>query len=200
MTRPEKTIAKLQEGGPLTIAAIGDSLTQGWLVQKGYLSFLSEMLRDRYPRSECAILNRGIPGDTAEGGLLRIRDDVLDCDPDCVLIQFALNDAFMGVRVERYGNFVQAMIDAVKNETDAETVLVTSVYLDNNGEYEMALKYYGMLARLAESNTIPIARVHEYWHKKIQEGINFRSLVQYDLIHPRVEGYRLMAEAIMELF
>ncbi len=200
MIRPEKTIAKLREGVPTTIVAIGDSLTQGWLVQKGYLSFLAEMLHDRYPKSECSILNRGIPGDTAEGGLLRIREDVLDYGPDCVLIQFALNDAFIGVRVDRYGNFIQAMIDAVKNETSAEAVLVTSVYLDNSGEYEMALKFYGMLEHLAESNAIPIARVHEYWLKKVNEGIDFRSLVQYDLIHPRAEGYRLMAEAIMELF
>jgi lysophospholipase L1-like esterase len=42
--------------------------------------------------------------------------------------------------------------------------------------------------------------VHEYWKKKITDGIPFESLVQYDGVHPTEGGYRLMAEAVMELF
>ena len=49
MIRPEKTIAKLKSGEDVKIVAIGDSLTYGWLVSKGYLDFLKEMLRKRYP-------------------------------------------------------------------------------------------------------------------------------------------------------
>ena len=45
-----------------------------------------------------------------------------------------------------------------------------------------------------------MARVHEYWKTKIAEGAEFSNLVQYDRVHPTVEGYRLMAEAVMEVF
>lgn len=198
--KPENTISKLKEGGPLTIVALGDSLTQGWMVRKGYIDFLEEMLVEKYPRSNPSILNRGIPGDTAEGGLQRVRMDVIDENPDCALIQFALNDAFTGYSAERFRNNIQAIISNIREDTDAEIVLVTSVCLGNGLEDTMANRFYSQLESLALENELPLARVHEYWKERIAAGIEFRTLVQFDQVHPTTEGYRLMAEAIMKVF
>ena len=198
--RPEKTIARLASGQMTTIVALGDSLTQGWMVRKGYLDFLREMLTERYPGSRFSIINRGVPGDTAEGGLYRLRDDVIDCDPHCTFIQFALNDAFIGFNADVFKNTVRSIIDSLKSDTDSEITLITSVYIHDSKENVMAERFYGKLEELASEYSLPIARVHEYWKRKIQEGMLFSKLVQYDRVHPTVEGYRLMAEAIMELF
>ncbi len=198
--RPEKTIERMKSGCLVKIVALGDSLTQGWMVSKGYLDFLYEMLKTRYPESRLTILNRGVPGDTAEGGLYRLREDVLDCDPDCVLVQFALNDGFMGIPPQVFQNQLGTIIDHVQNDTEADIVLLTSVFLDDNRENEMAMKYYQKIQDLARKNHLPMARVHEYWKTKIAEGAEFSNLVQYDRVHPTVEGYRLMAEAVMEVF
>ncbi len=195
-----KTIDRLSQGTHTAIVALGDSLTQGWLVNKGYLVFLGEMLRERYPRAQFSIINRGIPGDTAEGGLSRVREDVIDEDPDCVFIQFALNDAFIGHPVERYKRSLQSIIDRIRENTDAEIILLTSVHLGESRDNATAAPFYAKIEELAAENSLPVARVHEYWRKKIQEGVEFRSLVQFDMVHPTVEGYRLMAEAIMEVF
>ncbi len=195
-----KTIDRLSQGTHTAIVALGDSLTQGWLVNRGYLVFLGEMLRERYPRAQFSIINRGIPGDTAEGGLSRVREDVIDEDPDCVFIQFALNDAFIGHPVERYKRSLQSIIDRIRENTDAEIILLTSVHLGESRDNATAAPFYAKIEELAAENSLPVARVHEYWRKKIQEGVEFRSLVQFDMVHPTVEGYRLMAEAIMEVF
>src|SRR3990172_12452360 len=96
----EKSIKKLKAGETLTIVALGDSLTHGWLVRKGYLDFMSEMIKSRYPHRTVKIINRGVPGDTAEGGLARLEHDVIDLNPDLVFIQFGLNDAFSGISAE----------------------------------------------------------------------------------------------------
>jgi len=37
MIRPERTIEKLKRGEKVIIAALGDSLTQGWMVRRGYV-------------------------------------------------------------------------------------------------------------------------------------------------------------------
>jgi acyl-CoA thioesterase-1 len=195
-----KTIDRLSQGTHTVIVALGDSLTQGWLVNKGYLVFLAEMLRERYPGAQFSIINRGIPGDTAEGGLSRVREDVIDEDPDCVFIQFALNDAFIGHPVERYKRSLQSIIDRIRENTDAEIILLTSVHLGESRDNATAAPFYAKIEELAAENSLPVARVHEYWRKKIQEGVEFRPLVQFDMVHPTVEGYRLMAEAIMEVF
>ncbi len=198
--KPLRTIAKLKSGAETTVVALGDSLTQGWMVRRGFLDFLAEMLRKAYPESRFRIVNRGIPGDTAEGGLHRLRADVLDHNPDCVLIQFALNDAFCGYGVEQFGQYVQWMVDEIREDGDAEIVLVTSSYVGNNRETRFVENFYRELENLAAVNGLPLARVHSYWKKRIGEDVEFRTLVQADLVHPTTAGYKLMAEAVMQLF
>jgi hypothetical protein len=66
----------------VTLAAIGDSLTCGWMARKGYVDFLQEMLREKYPESRFSILASGVPGDTADFGLYRVETDVLHQAPD----------------------------------------------------------------------------------------------------------------------
>jgi lysophospholipase L1-like esterase len=46
-----------------------------------------------------------------------------------------------------------------------------------------------------------VARVHEHWKQQVKSGaVDFQELVQFDGVHPTVNGYRLMAEAVMEVF
>jgi len=194
----KKSIRKLTSGEPIRVVALGDSLTQGWMVRKGYLDFLAEMLEKKYPNCEVTIINRGIPGDTAEGGLFRLREDVLDNDPDLVFIQFALNDAFMGVDPDRFKNTIKSIVEQIRVDTDAEILLITSVPIMHESEDIMVEKFYSRLADISEEEDVDIAPVHRYWKKKISEGVDFRGLVQGDMVHPNVEGYRLIAEAIME--
>ncbi|MBP7734485.1 MAG: hypothetical protein KA369_00800 [Spirochaetes bacterium] len=196
----QKSIKKLTSGEHLKIIALGDSLTQGWMVRKGYLDFIAEMLQSLFPDCDVSILNRGIPGDTAEGGLYRLREDVLDGDPDLVFVQFALNDAFTGVPPAQFKNTIKTIVDHIRTDTDAEILLLTSVPIMHQDVDFMAENFYSRLSEVSSEESIPIALVHQYWKKKMSEGTDIHSLVQADMVHPNVEGYRLMAEAIMEVF
>ncbi len=201
MTKPQKTIEKLRSVESATIVAIGDSLTYGWMVRKGYLDFLKEMLTEKYPKNGFRLINKGIPGDTAEGGLHRLDPDVFFYDPDCVLVQFALNDAFVGYTPEDYRLNVETIISEIQGNTKAEIVLVTSSYIGENQWNEVIERsFYGRLEDLARKYGLSIARVHEHWKRWVRAGGDLRELVQSDGVHPTVMGYRLMAEAVMQLF
>jgi lysophospholipase L1-like esterase len=125
---------------------------------------------------------------------------VLHQAPDCVFIQYAINDAGYGFTVNQFKNNIRGIIDKIRQAGDADIVLVTSGHIGGHGENHFAEEYYEQLEALGETNGLPVARVHEHWKEKITAGVDFRSLVQYDLVHPTVAGYRLMAEAIMKLF
>lgn len=198
--KPIKTIKKMEEGHDVTIAAIGDSLTNGWLENKGYLDYIAEMLKHKYPHSTLTIINKGIPGDTALGGLNRLENDILSQKPDAVFIQFALNDAFLGFSPSEYRKNIQGIIDRIKGALKADIILITSTFLGYELGGDVANIFYGVLDKIAEKNEIPIAKVHEYWEKHIDSKDHFRTFVQNDFIHPNEKGYRLMAEAIMEIF
>jgi acyl-CoA thioesterase-1 len=192
----EKTINKLKTCKSLKIVALGDSLTYGWMVEKGYLEFFEESISIRYPESIIEIVNRGVPGDTAKGGLLRLAGHVISAKPDLVLVQFALNDAFTGHPVSQFKENISSIITGIKANTSAEILLVTSSALEG-ADKDIAGKYYSALSDIATDKGIPIALTHEYWEQKIAQGTEFETLVQSDRIHPSEEGYRLMAEAII---
>lgn len=200
MIKPARTINKLIDGTPVTIVALGDSLTQGWMVSKGYIDFLREMLPIIFPKSRFKLINSGIPGDTADSGLSRLRWDVLHYNPDCVFIQYAINDAFSGFTEQQFKSTIKGIIDKINENGDADIVLITSGYIGDTDDNRHVEGYYRQLEILGEDYGISVVLTHEYWKKKIRDGMPFGSLVQYDGVHPTEEGYRLMAEAIMNHF
>ena len=200
MVKPTRTINKLTSGTPITIAALGDSLTQGWMVDMGYIDFLEEMLRIKFPESRFKLVNSGIPGDTADSGLYRLAGDVLYYKPDCVFIQYAINDAFSGFTEQQFKKNIKGIIEKINENADTDIILITSGYIGDNDDNRHMERYYHQLTVLGEDYHIPVALVHEYWKEKVRDGIALESLVQYDGVHPTEGGYRLMAEAVMELF
>ena len=92
------------------------------------------------------------------------------------------------------------MVMKILAATTAEILLVTSVALANDSENQMIEAYYQRMADVAEEEGAALAGVHAYWGKKIAAGLPHSSLVQSDGVHPSVEGYRLMAEAIGNVF
>ena len=198
--KPTRTIDNLSTGTPITIVALGDSLTQGWMVSKGYIDYLKEMLHVKFSQNRLNLINSGIPGDTADSGLYRMKWDVLRYNPECVFIQYALNDAFSGFTEQQFKRSIKGIIDNIRDNGDAEIVLITSVYIGDNDDNRLVEGYYHQLEILGRDYRIPVVLTHEYWKKKIREGILFGTLVQFDGVHPTEEGYRLMAEAIMNIF
>lgn len=198
--KTDKTIEKLLSGTPAVIVALGDSLTYGWMVSRGYLDYFKEKIYDKFPERKLNLINKGIPGDTSQGGRHRLRGDVLRYEPDCVLVQFALNDAFSGYSPEQFKGNIEEIINGIKESSSSEIVLVSSVCLGSDRENAFIEVFYSQLEELAQCYQLPVARVHEYWKKKISEGVDFENLVQSDFVHPTSEGYRLMAEAVMEVF
>lgn len=201
MLKPSRTIQKMKSGVPVTIAAIGDSLTAGWMVRKGYIEHFKEMIIARYPLCILKIINRGSPGDTADNGLYRFKWDITRHNPDCVFIQYAINDASLGFTVDQFRGYVEGMMKEIRDTGDADIVLVTSSYIGDNQDNGYIAGFYRQLEILGNEYKLPVALTHKYWKQKIdEEEVDFLSLVQYDMVHPTELGYRLMAEAIMQLF
>ncbi len=199
MMRPDRFIQNMKEGHSLSLVALGDSLTQGWLVSRGYLDYLGEMLRDAYPSCRVNITNRGIPGNTSEDGLARVGRDVVSLQPDLTFVQFALNDAYTGVSHPEFRENVRSIIRQVQESTDSEIMLLTSVPLMDEAENRHAEKFYGVLKELSLEYNLPLAEVHIHWRRRMNGGLDPADLYQWDGVHPTEEGYRVMAEAIFVL-
>lgn len=195
-----KSLKKLNSGEEVKIVALGDSLTYGWMTEQGFLDYLMIMITKKYPDSKFKIINRGVPGDTAKDGLRRTESDVIRLLPDLVFIQFALNDAYTGFSPADFQKNIESIILKIRENSDTEIALITSVAILNPEENKIAEEFYTKIYECGERYNLPVAEVHKYWKEKISSGIRHSILVQSDGIHPTEKGYELMAEAVFMLF
>ncbi len=97
---------------PVTVAFLGDSVTQGCFeiyctgpetietvfdAASAYSSDFKTIFASLYPRVPLNIINCGISGDNSERGLARLEKDVLPYHPDLVVVSFGLNDSCGGL-------------------------------------------------------------------------------------------------------
>lgn len=200
MKKPIKTIEKMANGDAVVLVALGDSLTSGWMVAKGYPDFLRENLANLYPCATITLLNSGSPGDGAQDGFYRLDSDVLAHYPDCVLVQFGLNDVFCGYSPQQFSSLLRKIILKIKQEGSAEIVLLSSSYFLDAGQNGLVELFYEQIEKIADEYSLAFVAVHKYWLEEIAKGVPGETLVQYDGVHPTVAGYEMMARAVTGVF
>ncbi|MBN1556760.1 MAG: hypothetical protein JW951_01290 [Lentisphaerae bacterium] len=120
---------------PVRVVCIGDSLTACGGRGGRYTDWLAVWL------PEAEIVNKGIGGDTLAGGRARFRRDVLDLDPDAVVIELGANDFWQAERpIEALAADLEHMVRAARN-AGIEVVLAScfgdAEAGDASGEFRM---------------------------------------------------------------
>jgi lysophospholipase L1-like esterase len=162
------------------IICFGDSITYGQGARDGedYPSRLREMVgRD--------VINAGIPAETTEDGLRRIKEDVLDEDPYLVIIEFGANDYFRKVPEKEILDNLEQMISLVQQEGAMVAVCDVSGGAIM-GVYDI---YHDELKRLAE-------RKGAIFIPSLMKGILQDPALKSDSIHPNAKGYKIIAERV----
>lgn len=148
----EKLNAKQNMGPnpPVTIAFLGDSVTQGCFecytlendrietvfdYSSAYSTRLREILSLLYPRVQVNIINSGISGDSSVGGLKRLERDVLRYNPDLVVVSFGLNDCCnAAISLECYRETLCEIFRRIR-ETGAEVIFLTQNFMNTYPSY-----------------------------------------------------------------
>ncbi len=179
---------------PFRIAGLGDSLTYGWMVERGFFDRFIARLERTFPARRFASSNAGIPGDTAAGGRGRL-GAVLDTAPDIVTVQFGLNDMSQGVSPTAFGDTLEAI---ARQLTAAAVlpVLVTSCPLKWAEGACVAEAFYDRIRAVAARLDIPCASLDRYWRETAGPPGRWDGLVQGDNVHPTDRGHRLMADGL----
>ncbi len=123
---------RIRAGEEVTIAFLGDSITQGCFEgdasekdeQFVYHSRFIRMLEEKYPNAKIHKINAGIGGNTAGMGLFRMQTDVIEETPDFCVVCFGLNDTpFCALKpFLKWIPFVKKMFDAMGPFMDAHAL------------------------------------------------------------------------------
>ncbi|CAD0184005.1 Esterase TesA precursor [Ruegeria sp. THAF57] len=177
----------------VVIAALGDSLTQGYGLpeQDGFVPQLSSWLRDK--GADVRLINAGVSGDTTAGGASRV-DWTLTPDVDGMIVALGGNDLLRGIDPAVSRSNLEAILQA----TDAAMVEVLLVGMQAPGNYGAAYKsefdaIYPDLAAQFQTGYAP-----DFFAGLVAEGDPnaARAYLQPDGIHPNAKGVSLIVEAI----
>lgn len=179
-------------GEPVTVLALGDSLTQGYGLPEadGFVPQMRNWLQDQ--GVEVELINAGVSGDTTAGGAARV-DWSLTSEVDAMIVTLGGNDLLRGIdpAVSR-GNIEKIL--QVAEARDVEVLLVPMAAPGNYGAGykadfeaiypELATTYDAMLAPefFAGLGDGDPAALQRYF--------------QPDGIHPNAEGVRRIVEAL----
>lgn len=96
LTAPQSALAEPEETAPVTIVALGDSLTQGYGLPaaEGFVPQLEAWLKAN-GAAGATVINAGASGDTTSGGLARL-DWSVGPEADAVILELGANDALRG--------------------------------------------------------------------------------------------------------
>ena len=177
----------------ITLSVLGDSLSYGYMVPAGYIHMLMELLTKDYPSNLFELHNHGVCGDTALDGLRRLRGALLQPPADIALVQFGINDCFVGISPSEFQKAVRRIVQGYQAECPKGTVLLIPpppVYPPQ--ENLMLEPFRRAMHELAKMPGVICVPIHRHW------SIGESSPAQWldDGVHPSEEGYRLMAEAV----
>lgn len=212
-------------GAPV-IAFLGDSVTHGAFectdggrgcvfdFAAVYHNRLRLMISQKYEWIPISVINAGVSGDTAEGGLARLERDVISRHPDLCVVCYGLND--VNGELETYQNSLRGIFEALK-AADIETLFLTpnmlnthvsdavldelTVYaevtagMQNGGKMDV---FMDAARAVAFESGVAIADGYALWKQMHQGGMDITELLANGINHPCREMHGMFAELLYE--
>lgn len=198
------------------VVVFGDSISHnnGRLKWKHW----TEALKERF---DLDLINAGVGGNTTTQGLARLERDVIEKQPDFVLISFGMNDHVMraknqpNVTLETFAQNLQNMIEKIR-AAGATPVFVTTncialgdpndkthnyyynrhdprLYEDVGGAQAFLDRYIETMRHVAQQLNVPIADVRKACEQYDPEKITS------DGVHPSELGQSVYAQVVGDL-
>lgn len=186
----------LAQADEVVIAALGDSLTQGYglMQEDGFVPQLEAWLHEH--GADVRLINAGVSGDTSAGGLARV-GWTLESDVDGMIVALGGNDLLRGLEPEQVLNNIDGILQAAKT-ANVEVLLIGMQAPGNFGpEYKATFdQLYPDLAQAYGTvflNSFFAGLVEDAGSSDLSA---LRQWFQTDGIHPSAEGVARIVTAV----
>jgi acyl-CoA thioesterase I len=190
---------RLAGGEPLTIVAIGSSSTAGAGASSpaaSYPSRLAEELKERFPRRDITVLNRGVNGEETQDMLARFETSVIPAHPDLVLWQIGTNSVLRDHPLKPHSVVLHEGITQLK-AAGADVVLIDMQFAPRVIAKSETRGMEDQIALAAKEEGVDLFRrfaLMRNWHE-IQH-IPFDAFVSPDALHMNDWSYACVAKLL----
>lgn len=193
---------------PKKIIFFGDSITQQGVQPGGYVDLIKKALTP----GKYEVIGAGIGGNKIYDLYLRLEDDVLNKNPDVVVIYIGVNDVWhkqtshTGTDLDKFEKFYQALITKIR-AGGAKVVLCTPAVIGEkkNGANEMDSeldKFSETVRQLAAKNKLPLVDLRKLFTTYDLEhntGDVSKGVLTVDGVHLNAAGNKTVADTLLPL-
>ncbi len=173
---------------PLKILALGDSLTAGYGLpaSEGFVAQLGRALKSAGIEAE--VIDGGLSGDTAAGGLARL-DWMLSDNPQIVIVELGGNDALRGVDPAATKTSLDGILTRLRQQGRA--VLLVGMLAPPNLGPDYGASFDAIFPDLARQHGVTL-------YPFFLDGVaGDPALNQADGIHPTAAGVAVIVQRIL---
>ncbi|MET0393596.1 MAG: SGNH/GDSL hydrolase family protein [Chitinophagaceae bacterium] len=194
-----------------TIIFFGDSITQAGVNKGGYIDRVQTLINDKHLQDNYALAGAGIGGNKVYDLYLRMEEDVLDKNPDVVVIYVGINDVWhkstagTGTDLPKYEKFYAAIIKKLQAKNIKVAVCTPSVIgeLKNGANPQDADldKYAGVVRKLATAYGCTLIDLRQAFadYEAAHNTDNKESgLLTTDRVHLTAAGNQLVADEMIK--
>ncbi|MGF1492849.1 MAG: SGNH/GDSL hydrolase family protein [Microcoleaceae cyanobacterium] len=199
--------------GKQKIVILGDSITKAGSQHGGYIWLVQNYLSILYPEEKFDLKGAGISGEKSTDLLSRFQTDVLNENPNLVIIQVGVNDALQRTGnsnanpkadIDRYSQTLSQMVTLA--QVDQVSVLLLSPILASEDfttqENQRLKQYIAAMQKVATENrcqfinlNVPFYRVITTYQQYAGQGQN---ILTRDGIHPNIAGHQVIAYTLLK--
>ena len=183
-------LAWLKEGLPLQIADL-DAV---------YHEQFRMMLAEKYGHTAVSVINAGIGGDTIIGMHRRVYRDVIQHQPDLVLISGTLNWSEETGTLDTFRDTLRNVVQAIRANTNADIIMLTPNPISDLLPDGLLDARVQIVRDVAGEAQVSLVDVYKLWGVFTTDRMELRECMANHLNHPTAVGHRVYALALMQLF
>lgn len=199
------------QDGKKKIVFFGDSITELGVKKGGYIDLLNQKMANNGQASQFELIGAGIGGNKIYDLFLRLEKDVLNKEPNVVVIWVGVNDVWhksmmgTGTDYDKFGLFYDAVVQKVQSK-GASVVLVTPAVIgeryDQSNPQDGELNLYSnWIRKYAVEKQIALVDCRklflDYSAKNNPKNLD-KGILTYDRVHLNDTGNQLVADAVWE--
>jgi lysophospholipase L1-like esterase len=196
--RMQRLIEKGRNGTPVTIAAIGGSITEcagASDVAHCYPFLVQAWWNSTFPSSPSTLVDAGIGATSSDYGSLRVQRDVLAYNPDLVIVEFAVNDDQGGDSgLSQYGDTYEGLVRQLLDAPSHPAVILLFMT-----KYQLPVVEAWMTAQSWQSNiganyNVPMVSYYDAIIPEYANGNITSAEITVDGTHPTDLGHAYTAQ------
>lgn len=189
--RLQAVMKKLDAGEPITLAAVGGSITTGYAAQppreQGWAALLAQALGPRVK-----LVNAGLSGTDSAAAVHRLQAQVLDAAPDLVVVEFGVNDQWLDPAVR--GSSYEALLRRLLTAKQPPAVVVLGLTQQGNKPRDAT----DLQLQLAAHYGLTALDFGAWMQARVAAGTDRWAALYDEPVHPNGLGHQRIAQALGE--